>query len=543
MKRCLQTTLFVLIISCLTGCAYYKTRTKSNPGKDDISWAQYNGKSFFIHTGNKVYDLANISIQDDTLAGTLGNEWINYKFLQKHPDDGSFGSQTSHILNEVHLFLMSDSISSLNQSMLVKIPYADISKLDTYKSDLTRTFMNAALTVIAIPATALAILLILPNKDDESSCPYVYAMQDTSWQMVGEIFGGAVYRPLERDDYMLLPDADTNSTYSLQVSNELSEIQYINQLSLKQVNHAIGTKVIPHRNGLIYTVSDPHLPEKAVSSSGADLLPLLAAKDQLSFLFDNTPEETGDTCAFNTVELTFTPPSGIDSLKLVIRGGNQMWADYQISNFTQLYGKKYDNWIKKQAKTDGSSALKWQHDQRLFLDVFVETDTGWMYYDFFQLTGPQGRRELVMPLPVLKNDNLTMKIKLVSGFMFWELDYAALDYTANQSYEVIDLKSVTALTETGRNVSKEISENDNEYYIQKERGEKLVITYNSPQVSAELESTLLLHSKGYYEHVRDYTGKPDIETLLSYTRKGQLSKVSYKNFIELNRNSLVTVGK
>ena len=80
-----------------------------------------------------------------------------------------------------------------------------------------------------------------------------------------EMYGGAIYSSLERDDYMPLPNLkDFNEEYQLKISNELQERQYTNLAELVVIQHPENSSVIIDKNGTIQTIISPFSPSKAI---------------------------------------------------------------------------------------------------------------------------------------------------------------------------------------------------------------------------------------------------------------------------------------
>lgn len=537
MKRFFKLFIPILVLILLAGCIHFRVHSNYRPAADDIRLAEINNKIFALHTSGVVYYFELVSVTNDSLAGILLYPTIRHDILVKKPQGGQYSASDKYILAEVHLYLHNSNGINLEERSEFRIPLSQISKVDTYSKDTGKDATALALTIAAIPVAALGIIMLawLIDPPDFSSCPYAYFMNSSgNFEFLGEIFGGAIYGPLERHDFMLLPDAiKETGSYIIRINNELSEIQYVNLAEIMAVQHNPGVKVLPDRTGRLHTITDLMLPCKAESLGGNDLLSCLNKVDGDSFIFNEYPEVTSDSSAFNSVIMAFGIPPDADTGKLVIRAGNQIWGDYQINEFTKLFGKKYDNWIRKQRNTDGSTALKWQHGQKLFMDVSVRTDTGWRYIDYFELTGPMGRRDLVMAIP-LKDAGLTgqkdLQVKLTTGFMFWEMDYAGMDFSGNAPVSIQYIHPLSAITESGSEVATNLSDDDHNYYIQHHTGEAATITYQIPEVTPGMATTLILHSKGYYEHVRDYEGPPEVARLLLLTEPGRFSRMSSDNF-------------
>jgi hypothetical protein len=66
-------------------------------------------------------------------------------------------------------------------------------------------------------------------------------------------------------------------------------------------------------------------------------------------------------------------------------------------------------------------------------------------------------------------------------------------------------------------------------------GNEVVITYAAPAPNEGRAQTVFLHSRGYYEYIRDYKNKPDLSYLKSFRKEGAFTRFSKNHY-----NKLVT---
>jgi hypothetical protein len=247
--------------------------------------------------------------------------------------------------------------------------------------------------------------------------------------------------------------------------------------------------------------------------------------------------------------MTFPAPGSSDTGKLVIKAGNSLWGDYTYGEFIKLFGNKYGAWIKKQRKEPPEKNNRWKLDQRFALMVYLETKTGWQFVDYFDLIGPLGARELIMPVDLSQalitstaDSEKQIRIKLESGFKFWDLDYAAMDFSGDTLITVDRVQPASAINETGQDVMQMLSKNDNRYYIQEKTGEEGLIIYkDSPEIPG-MKKSLFLHTKGYYTHVRNYPNPPDKKQLQTMLVPGKFSRFSADKYAEFMEKKMVFVS-
>lgn len=56
------------------------------------------------------------------------------------------------------------------------------------------------------------------------------------------------------------------------------------------------------------------------------------------------------------------------------------------------------------------------------------------------MVGPLAARDLVVPVDLRKHTGEEVRLRVESGFLFWELDYAAMDFTEDRPMALQVLK-------------------------------------------------------------------------------------------------------
>ena len=95
-----------------------------------------------------------------------------------------------------------------------------------------------------------------PSANGQSSCPFVYTTDGEDYSFAGEIFGGALYPKLERDDYLSLPALKPfENNYHIYLNNQAKEIQSINLAELFVIDHPSNSDVIIDKYGNAFTTT------------------------------------------------------------------------------------------------------------------------------------------------------------------------------------------------------------------------------------------------------------------------------------------------
>lgn len=534
-------TLFAFL-NCLTGCLYFfKAITEKDFNPNRITQLDDDGKYFILHSKDNAWNFYDLQIKGDTINGRL-DAMLYYHAKYLTPKSKGAQSYKKHkepeVINEVHIYTSDTTFGYFNTN--VSIPMASIQKITIYDRAKGATIISWILP----PVLILAALIVIVTATD-GSCPFVYTYNGNSYTLIGEIYGGATYPSLERHDYMPLPGFESvNDQYQLKISNELKEKQYTNLAELLIIQHPKNSDVFIDKYGDIQTLSMSQIPSSAIALNNRDYTRSITAKDNNFFQFN----EYNTNTTINNLILTFKNQEYSETGKLVINAKNSLWSDYMYGEFTKLFGTYYNKWDEKQKQVSAKKHIKRALKQDIPLSVYMETEKGWEFVDFFHVVGSLAARDMVMSIDLSKAKSEDVRIKLESGFMFWELDYAAMDFSKNIPVETTLLKPSSAIDEKGNDVTSLLSENDDQYLRQFNIGDEVIVKYDIPvdKTSGNKESvqTVILHSKGHYESIRDYKDKPNWKYLIALKHPHSFSKFSFKKLEEASKvNDLVTLQK
>ena len=444
--------------------------------------------------------------------------------------------QNPSVLNEVHMYIANDTLINKGSYTL---SLDQIQKIEVIEKDKKRTTNSYVLGAIGatVGTIVLAAVIVALTK---SSCPFVSPYINNEFVLQGEIYGGAIYPQLARDDYMPLrmtPTAD--NTLQLKISNELQEQQYTDFADLEVVTHPENTKILADEKGNLYEIVDPQSPVAAWTENNKDALtPLLKKDDNALLHFDDTLA----TDATNFVVAKFNKPAGTQNCKLVLAIKNSYWLDYLYGEMAKSFGSYYNTYVKKQNKRPASELLQWAKDQKIPLEVSVKTKTGWQKITDLTTIGPLATREIVVPLDLKNVEGSSAEVRLSSGFMFWEIDYAAIDFSEENNFSVETISPSVATDETGKDVLPELNKKDGIYLEQPVPGNCVTLEYKCVPLRPNTAQTYILHTKGYYTHERDLKGSPKIAFLKQFKKPGGLPSYSldqYKKFSATSLQSLV----
>ncbi|MCO6477375.1 MAG: hypothetical protein J5I94_12170, partial [Phaeodactylibacter sp.] len=542
-KRRLCLFLSFLILFYTTACNYFKVKTAGPDSLVELGELQ---KKFVVYQQlgagwGPAYILSEPELSETLLEGKLAFADkdtifdIRWEVTDPYAPHGAYKADTivsyappfyyrpgrprrykskeKPILSEVHIYVSGTAITEGWAS----IPLKNIREILIIEPDTGRTVASYLFTGVGIIAGAFAILLIILALT-KTSCPYIYTYDGEGYLFQGEIYGGAIQRNLERHDFLPLPFLQpVDGAYRLRLSNELKERQYTNLAELVVVNHPEGSAVLLDSRGRPQLFSNPIPPQQALSEGGADLSAVLQAADRSAFLFNEPEPET------KAVHLSFPKPEGARTARLLLNAKNTLWLDYLFGEFSQKFGSFHDTWIERQAQLPPE--VRWQQtiDQQFPLSIYLNTRNGWELVEHLPTVGPLAPRDLAIPIDLSKVSGDKVELRLQTGFFFWEVDYAAMDYTDPQALDIQRVAATLAVDQEGNDHRAELAADDERYLAQPEPGMVAELRFPAVPVPEGKEQSVFLHAKGYYEHVRDYRGIPDFSELRKFRAPGHFS--------------------
>jgi hypothetical protein len=490
---------FILIIST-SGCYTLHGLTKQ-----DIQYA--NKTTYLLHGPTSYCKLTNVIISDGILSGS-----IDYVISNPQKD------------KSIHIYAAPDS-SIKRTGDKVQVPFANIVKVEVYKIDGLKTVIDVAGSLSF--AFLGVVLIALLTKG--ASCPFIYSNDGDNYNFSGEIYSGATSLPLERDDYLPISIIKPiDNKYELRISNEVNEIQKTNLTELVVIDHQPDTRILMDKYGTAYSLTDPKMPDQATDAYGSSILDVLSHRDSLRYISTIAKDQN----IKDTISLTFDKPADVISSKLVIKGKNTMWLDYMYGRFSDLFGKRFEKWKEKSDQKPKEELLKWSFDQGMPLAVYLQTDNGLKFVDYFNLPGPMKDKEDILQIDLSDVHTDKVELKLVSGVLFWDIDYVGMDFTSQGRMNKTVIPLNTAFDENGKDVSSLLAKDDEKYLVQPIPVNKTDLTFIIPEYPAGTERSVFLHSKGHYEILRETKGKPDVAYLKTFLKPGAFIRFSKDNFLE-----------
>jgi hypothetical protein len=528
---------------------FYRTNTRSSIDASAATKLQSENKYFIIHFSNNTNGLEQVYIDGDSLHGKivqLPEEHSGYLSPVVTNDKNRVKSiDKRNALMEVHLYtsLRLQTGGSVFSAALTSFNRADVYELN--KSATTTNHIlstvGIAVTVFAIVGTIIAIAEINAAASAASSCncPQVYVDNNGVYSFTSGLYSGAVYSSLERMDYLPLKSIPPGAnSISFKISNAKNEEQFINKVELLQVNHSPETNVLADRHGNIFSYKNLQAPLSAVTDGRNDMKNVLLKTDEIYYSFDNSKNKDG----FSDVTLSFYKPANTDNAKLRIHARNTYWAGLLHKEFVQLFGDGFEQWRQKQEKADPKELEKWQTDQALPLMVYIKKGDGWKFVDYFPMIGNTATRDMIMQVNVEDIPGDTIELKLETAYRFWDLDFAGIDYSADENLTTTVIEPVQVFKSDSTDQKEILHSNDKEYtHLTNE--ESVVFKYAAPASMENNVASYFLVSGGYYHNLEPVTGKTNYKQLYKFQHKGAFDKFSREKYKEVRDVAAIIKAK
>ncbi len=538
-SKTISALMTLAFLNMCMGCSYYKAKTI--PTNSDNFATKYksidkNDRYLIIHSGDQTWHLNNLIVNEDKkeITGSLMpvSESHTLYPLKKYQNSRVYNkSKSSGKTLELHFF--THEPINVSSSPEVVIPFSNINEIKVYQPDTGKK----VLSIVGFTVASLAVIAIIIVAT-KSSCPFTYIKEGNSYTFTGELYPGAILPSLERTDYLPLPNFTAqNEEYELKITNELLEIQYTDLAQLVVVNHSQSQEVLLDQNGKLHTISKKEAPEQITSNDHPITIKPSLEKDTNTYLFD---KENFTDKGTNNIVLTFSNSTPSNQVKLVLSAKNSLWFDYVYGKFNEQFGSYYNQFQKQQRNVPAEKNIQWRNDQGIPLSVYVKSNNEWVLVEKINPVGPMAFRDLIIPIDLKKTNTPKIEIKLECGFMFWEVDYAAMDFSKDLPLEIKYINPTSAIDENGKDVTQLLEKEDQNYLIQPNIGNEVVIKYHVKSPKTGEKQSVFLKNRGYYEYIRDYKGLPNIAKLKAFREKGALSQYSKEEYTRFNTTRNLT---
>lgn len=527
-----------LSLLVLSGCSGYRT-VKVAPTGEAINTVFKYRKNVLIYNFDRSeeYLLRDLVITKDFISGNIlpAPEGWKHEPMDKSSRQKNHTPRAHETLSTMHIYSSVDEINLGEFSL----PITNISKVEIQEEDQTKSVLITLAVVVAI-GTFLVISSSGGGYGGGYSggggggnnyspfswncsglvCPLVESYGIDLKKFHGSLFPGAIFKSLKRDDYLFLTDYVSNQgKLNLKVFNNFPEVEYIDQLTLLQINHQGFDKLGLNNNNKIVAYNRP---VNAITAIGGQesITHLLAEEDGEVYDFDDA------TVAghLNSLTLEFNRQDLSNQPYLVIKGKQSQWLE-MVTDFT-LYniGSSFDDWVKTKDNDSGEEWKKKNVRQGVSLNIYLKKNNKWIYIGSHHDAGTLAMRNLLIGLNLENIDSPNIEIKLECAFKLWEIDYVGLTNEWSEDLALKELDFSSVKDENGKDVSMRIKNNDGLYHIQNNSG--TFIELEAKGILEQSNSSIVLHGSGYFHPIKNYEHQTNHDFISNMDAKSTMQDLS-----------------
>jgi hypothetical protein len=400
------------------------------------------------------------------------------------------------------------------QNDVTVIPISEIR--DVYVSKVNFDTEKTILTVIGITAgiflLGLLTLSLYFSSHPIKCCPYIYAFDGKNYVLDAEPLGGAICEGLSRTDYS---DMDylrpTDGKFKILVRNENDETQYIDELSLININHSAGEHVSKNQQGEFFKYKSLLHPLSVIDEKNTDITNLFLENDNIKWQTD-LPVSLNEKLPIekHALHFKFKRDKDARNAMILINSGTAVWGSYMIKEILSLYGKEVNDWYGK--IFNGSEEQKnlysfMLREEMFYLKLNLLEKEGFKTKAVLRGGGPLVDEDILLNIPLENTGGDYIDFTLNPPPGFWKIDKVGIiyDYEKVNEEDIIKLKCADATEKTKNDISNDIFATDKNYYVMPVTGNRCSLQFDVPYNYSRETSSLFLKTSGWYEIHLDKT--------------------------------------
>lgn len=403
---------------------------------------------------------------------------------------------------------------------------AGVSRLVKVRSGkLTGALVGLAIDVAIVVAAANADYY--GGSSDSScstctSCPLIDSFDGREWVLDAEPLGGAFYRAAERTDVARLERiVETDGRYRVRIRNDQQEIDHLDAVALRVVDHPRGTEVVPDALGRLHAVRDTHAPTTGrVAPSPArerrtgSVAALVAAADGEAWVSDWRGREASVASDLRDgIELEYPRPTGASSALLVARVGATSRGSQLLAEVLALQGRELGRFYASlDAEPAARDAFERAREREVLPTVRVFDGTAWRTAGYLRDLPSLVMREQAVPLDLREVAGGTLRLRIDGAPGLFSIDRAVVAYGGGE-VEVAQTRVLPAQAteDEGRDVLELLRRADGRRHSLRPGRDAVTLAFDAPPRRSGQTRTVLVEATGYYNVIARPEGEPQPE--------------------------------
>lgn len=330
-----------------------------------------------------------------------------------------------------------------------------------------------------------------------SYCPYIYASNGDNFVLDAEPLAGAFRPELQRTDWRQLEYLkESGHRYELLLMNGSGAVHYIDELTLRVVDHPAHTRVIPDAGGNLFAFRDIRPPDTVTGDGGEDLSMFFLKQDEVcwSSCMKDVPFKHGSGWFKEQIFLNFSKPEGVSRCRLVYSARNTRQGARALTEYFKLLDAGSGGDILKMMRMitrDEIGSLKirvrikgeWVIGGTIPADPPRLSNTGYLDLDLCGVTGD------------------AVRIKLTPFWGFWLIDFIGLEFSPPVPIRMHDVKPKRISKQKQQIPADSLHETDRTYLKLSEESGLCYVSFDARKRTKKMSRTVFLKSSGYYRMV------------------------------------------
>jgi hypothetical protein len=344
------------------------------------------------------------------------------------------------------------------------------------------------------------------------SCPLIDSFDGRGYALDAEPLGGAIYEAAQRADTARLDRlVEARGEYRLRLHNVEGEVDHVDALALRVVDHVAGAVVVPDDRGRLHALTGLLPPARGRDLRGARVEALLAASDGLLWL--GTPYSRRSDVEADLrdgVELEYPRPANTGTATLVLRTGATLLGPRMLAASLALHGRDLPAFY---ARLNGDptarTAFEQAREREVLPSVRVWDGEAWRIAGHVRDLPSLVMREQAVPLDLAGLPAGPLRVRIDGPPGLWALDRVAVAWSPSDV--VVHETRVLlkrAVAEDGRDLTALLRDTDGLRHTLGSKLDTATLLFAAPPQEPGLSRSVLVEATGYYDMVVPAQGEP-----------------------------------
>ena len=500
----MKTTIKILSIAIIIIAFYSCYSVKEISTFKDLAEARAEGELQIVSIDTTIYYVDNFTYSDSS---------INIKGIKKKSDLQNEYNGSLDFKDIVY-------IQSVNSNTLQNLAFLGVNVF---------LIANGA-SMLSDPSEVEAIVKFAGG----GSCPYIYSWNGNIYNLEGEAFGSAFGKAFETETSIVLRNLiPSDNKLKVKLSNERPETHFFNNVQFLAVETDKNETIYSDNHNSLCSVKKHNKIFKAVDRNKAEVTDLFIDDDN-NYWKSDLSSAVPSLNFEDQVVVELKNIDQVDSLSLIVSAINSEISSVVFSYLQKLLGDEFANFTRA-AETDPEiiDVLK-KTLTRSALKIDIWDGTIWKYFDLVYPEANHVKFKKLVRLPVIKNANDVMKIRLRCLSDVWEIDAIRFDDSPINKL-IMHQPKLLYYRSDAQNDLKYITKKD-DLYTKLLPGQSIELEYEVVQTPRHKKITYAITSGGYlYEWIIDKSLINDdgIKNLNVSTPKIRLVKEMLKNIASI----------